>query len=208
MSEGWSSPSADKCSQLSETLRSRQATKGVGARNSDVGVHQLIYPPILGSVYRILNRFLAPLARIAGELNGLGHAVGASTVWRILKDQGIDPAPPRSTVTWTQFLRCQAAVACDFATALLRRYYLLFLAGITANPTGQLTTQAARNLFLRHQERFTDARALVRDRGSQFIDAFDEIRHNSESSDPPDATGSSANAQMPPNQPRRNFGHP
>lgn len=126
--------------------------------------------------------------RIAGELNGLGHAVGASTVWRILKRHGIDPARQRSRVTWTQFLRSQAAVACDFATidtALLRRYYLLFFidtttrevffAGITTKPTGPWTTQAARNLFLRHPDRFKGNRALVRDRGSQFIDAFDEI---------------------------------
>jgi putative transposase len=126
--------------------------------------------------------------RIHGELIGLGHRVGASTVWRILKRHGIDPAPHRSTVTWTQFLRSQAAVACDFATidtALLRRYYLLFFidvstrevffAGITANPTGAWTTQAARNLFLRHHYQLADAGALVRDRGSQFIDTFDEI---------------------------------
>ena len=126
--------------------------------------------------------------RIHGELAGLGHHIGASTIWRILKNQGIEPAPDRTSVTWTQFLRYQAAVACDFATidtALLRRYYLLFFiditnrevffAGITANPTGPWTTQAARNLILRHPERFVDARALVRDRGSQFIDAFDEI---------------------------------
>jgi hypothetical protein len=68
--------------------------------------------------------------RISGELTGLGHIVGASTVWRILKCHGSDPAPHRSAVTWTEFLRCQAAVACDFATidtALLRRFYLLFL---------------------------------------------------------------------------------
>jgi putative transposase len=126
--------------------------------------------------------------RIHGELAGLGHRVGASTVWRILKRHGIDPAPQRSAVTWTQFLRSQAAVACDFATidtATLRRYYLLlfidvttrevFFAGITTNPTGASTTQAARNLFQRHHDQLTDSRALVRDRGSQFIDAFDEI---------------------------------
>ena len=87
--------------------------------------------------------------RITGELVGLGHRVGASTVWRILKQHRIDPAPRRTSLTWTQFLRSQAAVACDFATvdtALLRRYYLLFFidvtnrevlySGITANPTG------------------------------------------------------------------------
>jgi hypothetical protein len=46
--------------------------------------------------------------RICAELTGLGHDVGASTVWRILKRHGIDPAPQRSAVTWTQFLRSQA----------------------------------------------------------------------------------------------------
>jgi transposase InsO family protein len=126
--------------------------------------------------------------RIHGELTRLGDHIGASTVWRVLKDQGIDPAPGRTDVTWTQFLRSQAAIACDFAsvdTALMRRYYLLFFidittrevffAGITTNPTGPWTSQAARNLFLRHPNRFANSRALVRDRGSQFVDTFDEI---------------------------------
>ena len=126
--------------------------------------------------------------RITGELVGLGHCVGASTVWRILKQHGFDPAPQRASVTWSQFLRSQAAVACDFVTvdtALLRRYYLLFFiditnrevlyGGITTNPTGAWTTQAARNLFVRYPNRFTHTRALVRDRASQFVNDFDEI---------------------------------
>ncbi len=109
--------------------------------------------------------------RIHGELTGLGHRVGASTVWTILKRHGLDPAPQRSSVTWTDFLRSQAAVACDFATidtAFLRRYYLLFFidvstrevffVGITANPTGAWTTQAVRSLSLRHHDRLADAR--------------------------------------------------
>ena len=54
--------------------------------------------------------------RIHGELAGLGYRLAASTVWQILKNAGIDPAPTRSKVTWSQFLRSQAAVACDFAT--------------------------------------------------------------------------------------------
>ncbi|MCP3933819.1 MAG: transposase [Actinomycetia bacterium] len=126
--------------------------------------------------------------RIQGELVGLGHTIAASTVWKILKDNNIDPAPERSAVTWSEFLRSQAAVACDFFTidtAPLRRYYVLFFinvqtrevffTGVTANPTGEWTTQAARNLFIAHGGRLEGARALVRDRGSQFIDAFDEI---------------------------------
>ena len=72
--------------------------------------------------------------RITGELARLGHCVGASTVWRILKQHRFDPAPQRTSVTWSQFLRSQAAVACDFAavdTALLRRCYPLFFIDIT-----------------------------------------------------------------------------
>ncbi|MCP3877869.1 MAG: transposase [Sulfitobacter sp.] len=126
--------------------------------------------------------------RIHGELVGLGHKIAQTTVWQILRDNDIEPAPKRSEETWTEFLRSQAAVACDFFTvdtAFLRRYYVLFFiqvetrqvifAGLTANPTGAWTTQAARNLFLDHTSQLTGARALVRDRGSQFIDAFDEI---------------------------------
>ena len=48
--------------------------------------------------------------RIHGELAGLGYRLAASTVWQILKNAGIDPAPTRSKVTWSQFLRSQAAV--------------------------------------------------------------------------------------------------
>ena len=126
--------------------------------------------------------------RIHGELAGLGHRLAASTVWQILKSAGVDPAPARSRVTWSQFLHSQAAVACDFAaidTVTLRRLYLLFFidigtrtvyfAGITDHPTGVWATQAARNLLLQYGHQLADAQALVRDRASQFIDAFDEI---------------------------------
>jgi len=91
-------------------------------------------------------------------------------------------------VTWTEFLPSQAAVACDFFTVdavTRRRYYLLFwiridtrqvsLGGVTANPTGAWTVQAARNLFLRHADQLTDSRALVRDRAGQFTAAFDQV---------------------------------
>ena len=108
--------------------------------------------------------------RIHGELAGLGYRLAASTVWQILKNAGIEPAPTRSEVTWSQFLRSQAAVACDFATietVTLRRFYLLFFidiptrtvyfAGITDHPSGVWTTQAARNLLLRHGHQLADA---------------------------------------------------
>jgi transposase len=54
--------------------------------------------------------------RVHGELLTLGVKVAASTVWEILRQAGIDPAPERATTTWPQFLRSQAQVllAADF----------------------------------------------------------------------------------------------
>jgi transposase len=46
--------------------------------------------------------------RIHGELAGLGISVAPSTVWRILKNAGIDPAPRRDGPGWAEFLRSQA----------------------------------------------------------------------------------------------------
>jgi hypothetical protein len=42
--------------------------------------------------------------RIQGELARLGHAIAASTVWEILRAEGIDPAPRRAGPTWREFL--------------------------------------------------------------------------------------------------------
>ncbi len=88
--------------------------------------------------------------RVRGELVRLGHQIAASTVWQILHDAGIDPAPRRSGPTWKQFLTAQARgiIAVDFVhvdTVLLRRVYALVviehgtrrahLAGITRTRT-------------------------------------------------------------------------
>jgi len=53
--------------------------------------------------------------RIHGELAGLGYRIGASTVWTILHNAGIDPSPRRAGPSWTEFLRAQAhaILACD-----------------------------------------------------------------------------------------------
>ena len=125
--------------------------------------------------------------RIHGELARLGITIAASTVWAALKRAGVDPAPQRNSESWTACLRTQAAgiVACDFFcvdTVLLRRYYALFfieletrrvhLAGMTANPTGAWTAQAARNLMMRYHHTI---RFLIRDGAGQFIGAFDEV---------------------------------
>src|SRR6185369_8338173 len=66
-------------------------------------------PPIRALVLRMARE--SPhwgYRRIEGELVGLGHPVAASTVWAILKNAGLDPAPRRSGPTWRQFLSAQA----------------------------------------------------------------------------------------------------
>jgi hypothetical protein len=41
--------------------------------------------------------------RIHGELLVLGIKIAASTVWEILQQAGIDPAPERTSSTWASF---------------------------------------------------------------------------------------------------------
>jgi transposase len=49
--------------------------------------------------------------RVQSELVKLGHPIAASTVWQILHDAGMDPAPRRTGPTWKQFLTAQAAAS-------------------------------------------------------------------------------------------------
>jgi putative transposase len=128
--------------------------------------------------------------RIVGECRKLGVNVSATSVRTILRSHRLGPAPRRGGPSWTEFLRMQAAgtLACDFLTVEtvgLTRLYVFFLieverrrvhlAGVTAHPTGEWVTQAARNLMMdlaEHADRF---RFLIRDRDAKFTSAFDAV---------------------------------
>jgi transposase InsO family protein len=128
--------------------------------------------------------------RIHGELIGLGYRVAASTVWKVLRRAGVDPAPRRSGPTWQQFLTTQAnaILACDFFTidtVFLKRIYVLFfmeiatrrvrVAGVTAHPTGAWVAQQARNVLMDLDQRAAGLRFLLRDRDAKFTATFDEV---------------------------------
>lgn len=70
---------------------------------------------------------LAYLAVIHGELLVLGIKVAASTVWEILQEAGIDPAPQHTSDTWARFLRSQAhaVLAADFFETVTQVKYLI-----------------------------------------------------------------------------------
>jgi hypothetical protein len=114
--------------------------------------------------------------------------VSATTVKKILRQDGIGPSGERGGLCWRAFLRQQAQsmLAVDFFTVetiALRRLYVLFfielasrrvhLAGCTTNPTGAWVTQQARQFAWTLQEHPSRFRFLIRDRDSKFTSDFD-----------------------------------
>jgi transposase InsO family protein len=127
---------------------------------------------------------------VHGELLVLGVKVATSTVWEILQDAGIDPAPDRASSTWAAFLRSQAEalLACDFfETATLSGAQMYVLAviehgsrrvrilGATAHPTASWVGQAAKNLVMDLQDAGCRARFLIRDRDGKYPQLFDAV---------------------------------
>ena len=128
--------------------------------------------------------------RIHGELAGLGIAVAPSTVWQILKDAGISPAPRRDGPGWAEFLRSQtrAMLALDFFTADLlngTKVYVLAVIehdtrrirvlGATENPVQSWVVQQARNLLMDLEDAGMSVKFVLHDRDASFTAAFDAV---------------------------------
>jgi len=128
--------------------------------------------------------------RIYGELAGLGITVAPSTVWRILKSAGIEPAPRRDGPGWAEFLRSQAQgiLALDFFTAGLlngTKVYVLAviehgtrrirILGATQHPAQSWVVQQARNLLMDLEDAGAGVKFVLHDRDASFTAAFDTV---------------------------------
>ncbi|MBO3752405.1 integrase core domain-containing protein [Streptosporangiaceae bacterium NEAU-GS5] len=152
-------------------------------------------PPTIRSIRVLILRLVKDnpswgYQRVHGELTTLGVSVAASTVWEILKQEGVDPAPDRTATTWADFLRSQAdaLLACDFIETITlngKRQYILAVIehasrrvrvlGTTAHPTATWVIQAIRNLVMDLQDAGCRPRYLIRDRDGKFPDLIQEI---------------------------------
>jgi transposase InsO family protein len=152
-------------------------------------------PPTLRSIRTLVLRLARENSswgyrRVHGELLVLGVKAAPSTVWEILHEAGIDPAPDRTATTWADFLRSQAnaLLAADFIETVtltgVRMYILaviehasrrIRILGATSHPTAAWVTQAARNLAMDLEEAGSTARYLIRDRDGKFPALFDAI---------------------------------
>ncbi|GAA2216270.1 hypothetical protein GCM10009850_117390 [Nonomuraea monospora] len=152
-------------------------------------------PPTVRSIRALILRLVREnpgwgYRRIHGELTTLGVKVAPSTVWEILKQEGLDPAPERASTTWAYFLRSQAnaLLACDFLETITlngQRQYILAVIehttrrirvlGTTAHPSADWVTQAIRNLVMDLDDAGCRARYLIRDRDGKFPALMDEI---------------------------------
>ncbi|MGI5135527.1 MULTISPECIES: integrase core domain-containing protein [unclassified Streptomyces] len=152
-------------------------------------------PPTVRSIRILILRLVREnpswgYRRVHGELATLGIKVAASTVWEILRTEGIDPAPDRAATTWADFLRSQAdaLLACDFietVTLTGRRQYILAviehatrrirILGTTAHPSANWVAQAARNLVMDLEDTAATVTYLIRDRDAKFPALFDQI---------------------------------
>lgn len=131
--------------------------------------------------------------KIVQAMRRLGHRISRQTVKNILVEAGLGPDPSDHPDTWADFLKRHAATMwqCDFASkrkwtikGMVDLYFLVFIhvetrriwiSPCTSNPTGEWTTQQARNFDMFLQDEGVPCEILQRDQDSKYIDSFDEV---------------------------------
>jgi putative transposase len=135
--------------------------------------------------------------KIVQAMRRLGHRISRQTVKNILVEAGLGPDPSDHPDTWSDFLKRHAATMwqCDFASkrkwtikGMVDLYFLVFIhvetrriwiSPCTANPTGEWTTQQARNFDMFLRDKGLPCEILQRDQDSKYVDSFDEVFRSS-----------------------------
>lgn len=134
--------------------------------------------------------------KIVQAMRRLGHKISRQTVKNLLVEAGLGPEPNDHPDTWPDFLKRHAATMwqCDFACkrkwtvrGMVDLYFLVFIhigtrriwvSPCTANPTGEWTTQQARNFDMLLQDENLPCTILQRDQDTKYVQAFVSVRRD------------------------------
>jgi putative transposase len=145
------------------------------------------------AIIRIKNETGWGYTKIVQAIRQLGHTVARQTVKNVLVEAGLGPEPNDHRDAWSDFLRRHAATLwqCDFASkrmwtikGMVDLYFLVFIhiesrriwvSACTAHPTGEWTTQQARNFDIFLEEEHLPCTIVQRDRDTKYVHAFDDV---------------------------------
>ena len=168
------------------------ARKYDGTRTRRVG-----QPPVRAEIKDLVVRMAKDnptwgYTRIQGALSNLGYTVGRTTIARVLKEHGVEPAPKRG-MSWAAFLQAHWDViaAADLFTVevwmkrTLVRYHVLFaielatrrveVLGIIPEPDGTWMEQVARNATDAFSGFLKGKQYIILDRDPRYTKAFRDI---------------------------------
>jgi putative transposase len=164
---------------------SRKKVARAGRPRVEEGVHD--------AIIRIRKETGWGYTKIVQAMRRLGHTISRQTVKNVLVQAGLGPEPQDHPDTWSEFLRRHAATMwqCDFACkrkwtirGMVDLYFIVFIhigtrriwvSPCSANPTGEWTTQQARNFDMFLQAENLPCAILQRDRDAKYVNSFDQV---------------------------------
>lgn len=182
----WVRAIEDREASAKPRAKGKDASKG-GRPRTEASVREL--------VVRMRKECSWGYTKIRQGLARLGHRVSRQTVKNILVAEGIAPEPNDGgdPDSWSEFLKRHANVMwqCDFACkkkwtvkGLVDVYFLVFIhlgtrriwvSPSTEHPTGQWTTQQARNFQMHVDDEELKCEIISRDNDRKYTDSFDEV---------------------------------
>ena len=162
-------------------------------KKSSRGGRPRIEEPLEDAIVRVRNETGWGLTKVRQAVTRLGHSVSRQTIKNVLLRVGIASDDDTDPDSWSEFLKRHAAVMwqCDFACkkkwtvkGLVDVYLMMFIhlgtrriwvSQCTENPTGDWTTQQARNFQMHWQDEDLPCEILSRDNDAKYTESFDTV---------------------------------